>query len=216
MRPFTKKVLVVVLSLCLLFLMIYLKVFLSSRQEFHTAEEAKITGDYQNAIKHYERAILWYLPLGGYVHSSAEALWELAEMLESEDRKLALEAYRSLRSAFYASRSFYTPGLPWINRSDKKIAGLMAEADPYSEEDQKKSLEQRTQEALAILKKPMKPDPLWSIVVVVGLLGWVSGVLLFILKAFRGGTQVMLKQGFLWGTVVVFFYALWIVGMMRA
>jgi len=205
------------LVLGFLLLLVCSKVFLSSRHEFQAAEAAREAEDFPEAIKHYERAILWYLPVGGYVDSAAENLWDIAEKLEMEDRQLALEAYRSLRSAFYATRSFYTPGLPWIARSNEKIALLMAEAPPYSEADKKKSLEQKRQEALAILERPMKPDPFWSTAVVLGLLGWVSGVLLFIWRAFRGeGTRLEAKQGLLWGTLVVLFYALWIVGMMKA
>jgi len=216
-QSFAKKVSLLLLAVCLLFLMIYLKIFFSSRSEFKTAELARISGEYSEAIKHCERAILWYLPVGGYVEPASEGLWEMAEALESEDKKLALEAYRSLRSAFYATRSFYTPGLPWIDRSNQKIAALMAEAVPYSEADKKKPYDQRRQEALAILERPMKPDPLWSMAVGIGLLGWVSGVLLFIWKAFRGESpRVDLKQGFLWGSIVVVFYALWIVGLMKA
>ena len=93
----------------------------------------------------------------------------------------------------------------------------MAEETTYSEEDRKKSLEQKTEEALAILKRPMKPDPFWSVILVVGFLGWVSAVLFFIWKGFRdGGTEVIAKRGLFVGTIVIFFYALWIIGMMKA
>jgi len=94
---------------------------------------------------------------------------------------------------------------------------MMAGRTTYSEEDRKKSLEQKTDEALAILKRPMKPDPFWSVVLEIGFLGWVAGVLLFIWRAFRGdGLQIMMKRGIFWGTVIVFFYALWIIGMVKA
>ncbi|MEC4677973.1 MAG: hypothetical protein VST69_04385, partial [Nitrospirota bacterium] len=70
---------------------------------------------------------------------------------------------------------------------------------------------------LVILERPMSPDPFWSMMVVLGFLGWASGTLLFIWRAFReGSTQVMLKQGILWGSVIVVFYALWIIGMVNA
>lgn len=201
----------------LFFILIFTKVYFSSMQEFKTAENAFSQKDYPKAIQHYERAILWYVPVGGYVEPSAKRLWEIAETLESEESALALEAYRTLRSAFYATRSFYTPGQPWIDRANPRIARLMAGQTNYSEADRQKSLEQLTQEALVILERPMRPDPFWSFVVVLGFLGWATGVLLFIWRAFReGGTQVMLKQGIVWGTVIIVFYALWIIGMTRA
>ncbi len=185
--------------------------------EFKIAEQAFSQKDYAKAIQHYERAILWYVPLGGYVESSAQRLWDIAGILEKEDKKLSLETYRMLRSAFYATRSFYTPGQPWIDKANPKIAALMAEETNYSKADRKKSIAQKTEEALAVLERPMSPDPFWSMMVVLGFLGWASGVLLFIWRAFReGSTQVMLKQGLLWGSVIVVFYALWIIGMSNA
>lgn len=214
---FIKKGSIVLLCLFLFFGLIITKVYFSSMTEFKTAESAFEEADYRTAMIHYERAILWYLPIGAYVERSAARLWEVAEILETQDKKLALEAYRSLRSAFYATRSFYTPGQAWIDRTNPKIAVLMAEQTTYSEEDRKKSLEQKTEEALAILKRPMKPDPFWSVILVLGFLGWVGGVLLFIWKGFRdGGMEVFAKRGLFIGTITVFFYALWIIGMMKA
>lgn len=208
---------IALLCLGFFFLMVYTKVYVSSMKEFKIAEQAFLEKDYSRAIQHYERAILWYLPLGGYVESSASQLWKIAESLEQEDPVLALETYRMLRSAFYATRSFYTPGQPWIDLANPKIARLMAYATDYSEADRKKSITQKTQEALAVLERPMNPDPFWSGMVVLGLLGWVSGALLFIWNAFReGGTQIILKKGVIWGSVTVVFYALWVIGMTKA
>ncbi len=212
-----KKIGIALLCFFLVILMVVFKVYLSSRQEFKTAEIALDEKNYRRAITHYERAILWYLPFGGYVDRSAAQLWHIAEMLETQDKKLALESYRSLRSAFYATRSLYTPGKPWIDRANPKIARLMAEETTYSEADRKKSIAQKTQEALAILQRPMKPDPFWSFVLEIGFLGWVCGVLAFIWRGFRdGGPQIIVKRGIFWGTIVIFFYALWIIGMMKA
>ncbi len=204
------------LSVFVFFSMIYLKVFLSSRAEFRTADAALAKGDHREAILHYERAILWYLPMGGYVEPAAEALWRLGNQLEDKDKKLALETFRSLRSSFYATRSFYTPGQEWIDRSDQKIASLMAQEPPYSEADKKKTIEQRTEEALTILKRPQRPNVGWSIVLEIGFWGWVSGALLFIMIGFGEGNRVILKRGLFLGGLIVFFYALWIVGMMNA
>jgi hypothetical protein len=206
----------IALFIFILFSMIYLKVFFSSRVEFRTAEAARLKGNDREAITHYERAILWYLPIGGYVEPAAEALWKLGLLLEEKDKKLALEAFRSLRSGFYATRSFYTPGWEWIDRSDQKIASLMAQEPPYSEADKKKTIERRTEEALAILKRPQKPHAGWSIVLEIGFWGWVSAVLLFIMTGFSAENRVIPKRGLLIGGLIILFYALWIVGMMNA
>ncbi len=212
-----KKIISIVMCILLMIGLIYLKVAFSSRQQFQQAEAAFNNKDYSLAVRHYERAILWYLPIGGSVQDAAKKLWHIAETLEPTDKKGALEAYRALRSGFYATRSFYTPGEDWIDRANVKIAHLMAEETLYSEEDRNKSLAQKTEEALAILNKPMKPDTFWSIALGIGFIGWVSGVSLFIWFAFKKeGTQLILRQSIKWGSVIIIFYALWIIGMARA
>ena len=204
------------LSILFFFSIIYLKVFISSRAEFKTAEAARVQGDDREAIAHYERAMLWYLPVGGYVEPAAEALWNLGVLLEEKDRKLSLEAFRSLRSGFYAARSFYTPGQSWIDRVNEKLARLTAQEPPYSEQEKKRTSEQRTAEALAVLKRPQRPYTGWSILLEIGFWGWVSGVLLFIVTGFSSENQVIPKRGLLLVGLILFFYALWIVGMMNA
>jgi hypothetical protein len=211
-----KKVRVVVFCVVLFFSLIYVKVFLSSRYEFNAAGIADAKGDTREAITHYERAILWYLPVGGYVAPSAERLWEIGEALEETDMQLALIAYRSLRSAFYATRSFYTPGRSWIDRTDKKIAALMALTPPSSEKSKKMSQAERRDDALAILKRPMRPYAGWSIILEVGFWGWITATLLFIFRAFKSEHQLNMRRGLFWGGIMTFFYSLWIIGMMNA
>ncbi|HIE64822.1 MAG: hypothetical protein ABGX83_07520 [Nitrospira sp.] len=206
----------IALCVVLFFSLIYVKVFLSSRYEFKEASIADAKGNIRDAIMHYERAILWYLPVGGYVERSAERLWEIGRDLEETDMKLALIAYRSLRSAFYATRSFYTPGRSWIDRTDEKIADLMALAPPSSEKSKKMSQAERRDEALTILKRPMRPYVGWSILLEIGFWGWITGTLLFIFRAFNTEHQWNMRRGVFWGGIAIFFYALWIIGMMKA
>jgi len=204
------------LCVVLFFSLILVKVFLSSRYEFKEAGIADAKGNIREAITHYERAILWYLPVGGYVTPSAERLWEIGRDLEETDVKLALIAYRSLRSAFYATRSFYTPGRSWIDRTDERISALMALAPPAFEKEKRMSQAERKDQALAILKRPMRPYAGWSIILEVGFWGWIAGTLLFIFRAFNTEHQLNMRRGFFWGGVAIFFYSLWIVGMMNA
>ncbi|MFQ5580816.1 MAG: hypothetical protein ACE5FZ_09400 [Nitrospiria bacterium] len=211
-----KRIGVAALCVALFFSLIYIKVFLSSRHEFKEAEIADAKGNYREAIKHYERAILWYLPMGGYVEPSAKRLWAIGRDLEETDMRLALNTYRSLRSAFYATRSFYTPGRSWISRTDKKIADLVAKSPPSSEKDKEMSQAERRDEALAVLKRPVRPYAGWSIILEVGFWGWITGTLLFIFRAFDSEHQLNMRRGFYFGGIVIFFYSLWIIGMMNA
>lgn len=83
------------------------------------------SGDFMKALTGYESAIRMHLPLSSKGELSASRIWAMAEMAEKRgDLEYALIAYRSLRSAFYATRWLRQPGEDWINRSDAKIALL--------------------------------------------------------------------------------------------
>jgi hypothetical protein len=74
----------------------------------------------------YESAIRMYLPFSSRVELSAQRIWDLAETAErTGDTERALDAYRSLRSAFYGVRWLRQPGQLWISRCDVKIAALV-------------------------------------------------------------------------------------------
>ncbi len=59
-------------------------------------------------------------------------------------------------------------------------------------------------------------NELWSVVVVVGLLGWVGAALSFVFKAFPGRGQFLARPALIWGGVLVASYIVWIVGMLHA
>jgi len=137
-----------------MFIMVFVKVYIGSIKEFKRGEEAMESRDYNEAITHYERSIHWYTPLNSYVARSAKRLWEIGTLAEENgNNDLALIAYRSLRSSFYAVRSFYIPYKEWIDKCDDKISHLVALKRPYSESDKKKSYNQKKEESLKILKR---------------------------------------------------------------
>jgi hypothetical protein len=94
--------------------------------QFNKGEQALAGNDVIAAIAGYESAIHMYTPLSPLVEQSAEKLWEIARSCEaSGEQELALIAFRSLRSSFYAVCCLYQPGKVWIARSDAKIAELV-------------------------------------------------------------------------------------------
>ena len=108
--------------------MVWVKTYFYGRDQYLAGEKAYQAGDIKDAIADYETAIHMYTPLSGYVPKSAERLWEIGQSFErSGDYDWALIAYRSLRSSFYAVRSFYTPYRDWIARSEKEIDIVLAE-----------------------------------------------------------------------------------------
>ena len=59
-------------------------------------------------------------------------------------------------------------------------------------------------------------NELWSVVVVVGLLGWVGAALTFIFKAFPGRGRFLVRPALTWGMVLIVAYIVWIVGLLHA
>jgi len=198
-------------------LMVFFKVYLGSISEFKKAEELLQKADYEKAITHYERSIHWYTPWNRYVANSIERLWEIGNETEDNgNNELALRSYRSLRGSIYAVRSFYSPYSEWIERCDDKISSLVAKKEPYSHADKEKSFEERKASSLKNLKRGYAPNVFWTIVLEIGFLGWIGCAIGFILRVFTGEKGVVRRRALLWGGMVIVFYALWIVGMMRA
>jgi hypothetical protein len=106
----------------LLLVMVWVKTYFSGRAQYLAGEQAYSAGNMKDAITDYETAIHMYAPFAGYVPSSAQRLWDIGQGFEKAgDYDWALIAYRSLRSSFYAVRSFYTPYREWIDRSERQI-----------------------------------------------------------------------------------------------
>ena len=56
----------------------------------------------------------------------------------------------------------------------------------------------------------------WGIISIVGVWGWILSVVGFIVKSFPGGNRFNGRAAMIWGGSFLFFYALWVVGMINA
>ncbi|MBI5696078.1 MAG: hypothetical protein HZC51_10125 [Nitrospirae bacterium] len=116
-----------ILIFLVMFAMVWAKTYHAGNAQFNEGEKNLKINNVKDAITNYETAIHMYTPLSGYVPDSAQRLWEIGQDFEkSGDYDWALIAYRSLRSSFYAVRSFYTPYQEWIDRTEKQIDLVLA------------------------------------------------------------------------------------------
>lgn len=207
------------LILCLVvigFFMVWARSFYGSKKAYNQGEIYLKKQQYVGAITFFDRSLHWYTPHNPYVQKSAERLWDIAMRAEQQGNiRLALIATRTIRRGFYAARSFYTPGKSWINKCDLKINELM-----QLERNQKEAQDTSTH-----LDKPMRPrqeattpSTTWSIIVEIGFLGWIGSVMGFIMFACKGDQKVRLSasRGVVWAGLAVMFFALWLVGMIKA
>lgn len=196
---------------------IFVKVYVSSMQEYRRAEEAYQAGDLDTALERYEHAVQWYTPHSPWVRQSVESLWRMgsdAEETGNVDRALA--AYRALRGSLYAVRSFYTPYREWISRCDEKIATLSAGKIAQTQAGKERPFEDIRAESLRLLKKDHAPSVGWAILAEVGFFGWVGSAIGLIFRAYRDAGRLKGRAALRWGLAIIVFYALWTLGLSRA
>ena len=185
----------------LLLLILWGRVFYGSMQDYKTGEALLKENQIIRAITYFDRSIHWYAPLNPYVERSAKRLWEIGQRAEQEkDTRLALIAYESIRNGFHGASHVFRPGQDWIQRAESKIHALSA-------------LQERG--GTAPSKKDPQPDVLWSVVVVIGLVGWIGSLVGFGSCVFRNkeGSEGITRKSILWIAASAMCFGLWILGM---
>ncbi|MCH8157644.1 MAG: hypothetical protein IID18_07845 [Nitrospinae bacterium] len=193
------------------------KVYWNASSELKQGADAFAQNEYAEAVTHYERSIQWFLPGTGLQDRAAEGFWKTAEHYEKAGEvQNAIDAYRLLRSAFYSTRSFYTPGSDWIVRCNEKIADLTSRLPASAPAEKNKSFEQRKAEALSILNAPAPPHTGWAFLGVTAFFGWIACAALFIFKGMTRSGGLQTRPGIFWGSGFLIFYSLWVLGMANA
>lgn len=204
-----------VLALCAA--AIWARAFTLQKEHFANAEGYHARADWKLAMREYDLAMHMYTPWSPYVERSAQRLWEIGGMFEREGKPdWALIAYGSIRSSFYASRSFYTPGKGWIDRCDGKIAGLnvgiMLEDGMINGED----VPVERENFLHVLRYDDAPDACWSLAALAGFAAWMISVVFIIFAGF-GDTGRVRWRHVLWGAAAfIVSFAIWALALLKA
>ncbi|MFH2010166.1 MAG: hypothetical protein ABI333_26445 [bacterium] len=203
------------------------RVVCSSRgeyQEGHAAERravkatdpARRTRASQDAIVHYRRAARWYAPGNGYGTRALDGLTRLGKLAERQgDRQTALMAHRAIRRAILGARSFYTPHADRLARANRHIARLTARQQG-GETAGAEQLARAEAWHLKRLQASTAPSVAWSILALLGFLGWVAGALLFIYRAITPEDRLVGRQALIWGGVILAGLLLWLLGLSQA
>ncbi len=200
----------------ILLIMVWVRVFYGSMQACQEGETYLKANQYIKAITFFDRSIHWYTPFNPYVDKSAERLWEISKDAQKRgDIRLALIAAKTIRRGFVAARSFYTPGKDWIEKCDLRIYELLK-----IEQGRKGELAMGEIEKVSVFENPQVkgPDILWSIILLICLLGWIGSVIGFIMSGFRASykTSLLSLSNLKWIVLWAVFFAIWVVGMMKA
>jgi len=190
-------------------LILWIRVFYGSMQDYKTGETLLKENQTIRAITYFDRSLHWYAPLNPYVERSAERLWEIGQKAEKEgDRRMARIAFESIRNACYGTSHIFTPGEEWIDKAESRIKKLEGEKTPKGDDEI---------EGEHPTKSP-HPRVGWSVSVVVGFLGWIGSVLGFIVCVFRKDRRDKkpFYENLVWVSLIVAFGVLWFAGMVMA
>ena len=186
--------------------MVWARALIGSRGAWEQGEKLFQEGKYIRAVTFFDRSMHWYTPWNPYVERSVQRLWEIGARAEKQDDvTLALIAYRTIRRGFYGTEGFYAPGKEWIERSNARIDALLGK----ERGEGRPGGERRIRPA---------PDRLWSLMVELGLLGWLGTMVVFILLWFRNdqGRKASAFSMVAWGVLSIAFFVLWLIGMIKA
>jgi len=200
----------------LLLILVWVRAFYGAREAYHQGEKYLQSQQFIRAITYFDRSIQWYTPLNTYVYQSAAKLWEIGNHAEKiGDTKLALIAFRAVRRGFYSVNHFIQPGKNWIERCNLKISALLKKE---SEERTFKKGTARTKKPAFNNPKTAPPNVFWSVLLEIGLLGWIGSTFGLIFAAFgrKRHFRPFSPSTAGWIALCIIFLGMWIMGMMLA
>ena len=97
------------LAIALVFLSIWLRVFIESREELQAAQSAEAAGELVTALEHYQYAARWYSPFASAPGDALDALQRIGRTHVPRSERSVLKAFRRLRGAILATRWLVRP-----------------------------------------------------------------------------------------------------------
>lgn len=179
-------------------------------------DAAAAAGEVEDAIRHWRRAARWYLPLAPHVGAAYERLEAAGAAAEQAgDRDNALAAWRGVRSAALATRSFYVPHRDRLEAANRRIATLMAAAEGPAA-DPESSAAEREAWHLSLLERPVGPSVGWSLVAIAGFALWIGGAFWFAWCGISTSDRLVRRVAARSGLMVVVGLFVWLLGLSRA
>ncbi len=156
-----------------------LRVILTEKHYIEKANSFYKDHRYLEAVFNYGKALHFYLPFSPYNREAVNMLLELSKIFEKRHQTTwELYSLETLRSSLYATRSFYLPFKKLIPKLDDTIASI--KAHQMIKSGYLKSFPETKKELLNIMYKNLSPNPFWSLLAVLSLLGWILSILAII------------------------------------
>jgi hypothetical protein len=180
-----------------------IRVVVAGRAALEVATEARARGHVDDAIRGYETAARWYLPLAPHVD---EAYARLRELAASEDPQTALLAWRAIRRAALATRSLWTPHADDLAAANDAIARLSVQQPGAATTD-----ESWHRERLArATRPPIGPLALAGL----GIVLWLAGAFVLARRGLDAAGRIIVgRPAALSAATVVVGVACWALGL---
>jgi hypothetical protein len=192
------------------------RVVVSGRAELGAGRDALAHGDAEEAVVRLRRAARWYAPGARHPAAALDLLEQIAARAEAAgDARTARLAWEAERSAILAARSFYVPFAERLPVANRHIAELLArEEGPAA--DPEKSEAQRAAWHLALLTRDDAPLVGFTILALVGFVGWIAGALVLIYRGVDASDRLRPRAALRAGALIVAGYAAFLIGLARA
>jgi hypothetical protein len=192
------------------------RVVTSGEKEIALSTAGLQAGDAHRAAEHARRAAGWYMPGAPHVRVAYARLLALGTAAEGlGDRDTALFAFRGVRTAAIETRWLLTPHEDDLERADRAIARLSADAPraPGMRVEPPAKIEREQLEALT---RDEAPRTAWVVVLVASAFTWAAGAVWIVQRAV-GATGALDARRALPGAVVTGVgVAAWLLAIWRA
>jgi hypothetical protein len=182
-----------------------IRVVVEGRAALAEGNKSLQRGRTAEAIRAYETAARWYMPLAPHV---GEAYRELRALAASTDPAVALAAWRSIRSAARATRSLWTPHAEDLAAADAAIAAASARVPQAATADPVWHAER------------LARDPRASVgglaLAAAGILMWLGGALLLVRRGLDAGGALVRRPALASGIAILLGVACWAAGLYNA
>jgi hypothetical protein len=180
-------------ALALILALLVARMLLGARAELRRAAQATERSDSVAVDRHLRRAIAYYLPGNPWVSAAVRRLHARARA-DGAGAATSLARWRALRGAILALRGATQPYAEVLDECNRRIATLTSVA---ALRDGALALRGRAGErALARrLARPDDPAALWTLIGLLGFIGWVLGASLLIARGLSAELAWLPRHG---------------------
>jgi hypothetical protein len=193
------------------------RAFWDGRRALAAGDAAVARGDSAEAVTQWRRAARWYLPGAPHVADAYARLEAIALEADAHgDTRLALDAWRAVRSSVLATRSFYTPFPLKLTRANDRIADLMAKQEVAQDPEKAQQQGEIRSFHLGLLLRDEAPSVPWTLVALLGFAAWVGGGFWFARRGVTAEDKLDRKTAARAGLLILGGLLLWMLGLYRA